>query len=291
MTTLLTTDGALHWAQLDAGGSLSRTYGTLLFGRGNDEPLDGDTVGDVNDIIALTPQSSPVRGDTNPLNTGRGVDVYTWTFNVPPQNEPWVASNVALATNNAVLSDPLAVHALQTVWSEPYRALVVFVNIGQSSATVVSAYQEDSVEAARLRSTGARADILFGGRGSQNLKVGQVYSQVSRGESVPIRGQIYNEVGQRLTADQVISVKRAVFSYNGATDQYSALATQVLDDCMVDCTRTESSALFPYRGGFNFKATLPGKFTRDGLDKLVRYELDLEDGNVRVLTQMVRVQG
>ena len=291
MTTILTTAGSTHYTELQAGGALTNTYGTLLFGRGNDAPVDGDTVAEVSDIIVLTPQASPVLGDIDVQNSGRGADIYTWTFNIPPQTEPWVASNVALATNGAALADPLAVHALQTIWSEPYRALKVFINIGASAATVVSAYQEDAIEAARLRSTGARADILFGGSGSQNLKVGQVYTQVRAGESVPLRGQLYSESGLRLTADQILGVRRVVEEYVPGSDSFKVQMTQLLDDCYVELSTNESSALFPYRGGFNFKATLPGQFTRSGQDKRIKYEIQLSDGNTRVLEQLVRVQG
>lgn len=289
MTTILTTAGSTHYTELQAGGALTNTYGTLLFGRGNDAPVDGDTVAEVSDIIVLTPQSSPVLGDTDIQNSGRAADIYTWTFNVPPQAEPWVASNVALATNNAALADPLAVHALQTIWSEPYRALKVFINIGASAATVVSAYQEDAIEAARLRSTGARADILFGGFGSQVMKVGQVYTKVRAGESVPLRGQLYSESGLRLTADQIVAVKRTVEEYVPGKDLFTVQMTQLLDDCFVESSLNEASALFPYRGGFNFKAVLPGQYTRNGQDKRITYEIQLSDRNTRVIEQFVEV--
>lgn len=291
MTTILTTAGELLFADLEAGNVPDPDFGVLLFGRGNDTPADGDTVDDVSQLLLTSSSSQPLKGDTDVRNQGRGAGIWTWAFEVPPQPQPWVASNVAMAPIGATGTDELAVHALTTVWSEPYRSLIVWVNVSETEAVISSAYQEDAVEAARLRSVGARADILFGGFGSQVLKIGEVYSQVRAGESVTLRGQIYSDSGLRLTVDQVRHVTQTLWEVSDDGETFVQVFKRHMSDCMVERTTNEASALFPYRGGFNFYGSLPGRYTRNGRDKRVVYELLLTDGNTRVLRQNVRVHG
>lgn len=287
MTVQLTTAGATHWTELQAGGALTNAFGALIFGRGNDVPAADDDETDLARQVALsfTPTAQPVLGDTDTRNTGRGPAIYTYAFTIPPQSTPLVLSNVALAVNPPTCSGPLAIHAAEDVWSEPYRRTLIWLNLGQAAATLFTTFETDPVTAARIRGAGARADVLYGGPGSQVLRVGEVRGKIRRGDSATLTARLYGEDEQPLTDSDVVSVKQFVERYSGSS--WEPYRTIVLSGTIT--SDLALSAAFPYRGGFNFQGRLNGYDTKDGLDRRVTYRIQLADGNTRELVHWVRV--
>ena len=292
MTALVTTAGAALFSALQSGTAPAATYGTLLFGSANDEPTATDITSDVGERVPVTATATVARDNRDVRNTGRGANTWTWAFEFSAPSTPWVASNVALGVNPLTTGGDLAIHSRQVVSADPYRTLLVWVNLsGTSAATVVDGYDDDPVQAARLRGNGSRADVLHGGPGSSTLRPGHVNASVRPGEPASLRGRLYGDDLQPLTPSDVRFATRKVESYVPDSGKWVAVEKSTVDDCMLSRARGELSALFPYRGGFNFQAVLESNFTLDGLDKRVTYELNLFDGTSRTLYHDVRVSG
>ena len=289
MANALTTQtGEDLYATLIGGGTPTPFYGTLILGRGNDEPTAGDRTTSINKRVPIGPTASPVLDDGDSRNPGRGAGVFTWTFDISAPSTPWLATNVALATNPLVDNEELAVHAADDVLGDPYRRVIVWVNLGNSESTIYHLNVVDPVQAAKLRSTGARSDVLYGGQGSTTLRIGEVYSEALAGESVPLRGRLYGEDGQAIIPGDVKRVTRRISVYDAGRNQWVATGTKAVDRCVFRLANSESSAVFPYRGGFNFSASTPGRETLAGKQLKVVYRLELCDGVAKVLTQPAR---
>jgi len=290
-TALTTAAGTALYNSLISGTVPDPIFGTLLLGRGNDTPLPADKVSSIDKRIPIQLTASPVRNHPDVRNPGRGADVFTWAFDISAPSTPWLATNVALGQNSLETDKPLAIHASDDILGDPYRRVLVWLNLGNGSSTVYHLHVTDPAQAAKLRSSGARADVLFGGPGSQVLRVGEVNSTVRAGESASLRGRLYGEDGLALRPSDVQRVTRHLEEYEGGSNRWVSKGTRILDNCLLGQTSAESSALFPYRGGFNFSATLPGRETVDGVNKRLTYKLQLSDGNLRVIRQTVRVLG
>ena len=286
---LRTPAGQTLFNELQSGSVLSQLYTTLIVGQGLNTPASANTTASVTDRLPFQVTASPVQDAADSRNPGRGENVWTWAFEIAAPSTPWVASNFALASTPLVTATALAAHARTTIAADPYRRLLVWFNIGATGATLFHLHVTDPVEAAKLRSTGARADVLFGGAGSKSMRVGEVYSEVRQGESVPLRGRLYGEDGQPLIAADVRRIERKVSRYQPKTNEWTKGAFRLMAGCMLTRSTQESSALFPYQGGYNFDTSLEGRETDDGADLQVSYRLHLCDGNEKVLTQTVRV--
>lgn len=292
MTVLRTDAGATHYTQLVAqetgGAAPTQTFNTLMLGQGNVVP----TVSDVSPLASAITVSAltvlPVSDDTDPRNTGSGAAVYTWAFRVPGGATPVVASNVALGTT---ATTALAIHADEVVWTEPYRDTLIWLNLNSTGATLVTAFENNPVQAARLRATGSRADILHGGPGSQVMRPGYVYSTVYAGESVPLRARLYGQDDLELRSSDVKSVTVDIFKYDASRDVWVKESRRALSRCLIEVESQALSALFPYRGGFNFEYIHAGTLVRDGISRKLVYTILLCDASIRKITQEVRVRG
>lgn len=290
MPALITLEGIIHWSQLDAGQSLDHTFNRLILDKGNASTSDTDTTDTLADQVSVSVLDVlPVRGATDPANTGSGPAIYTWSFRVSGGSTPVVASSVALTTGDP-LPNPLAIHADDVVWTEPYRDLLVWFNLGAGSATMVTSFVYNPVEAARLRSSGQTANILHGGRGSQVMRPDHVYTTVNAGEQVVLRARLYgiDELPLRPTDVQSVTVVSQV--EDAANGRWVDESRRALTRCMIEIVDQGLSAKFPYRGGFNFEYIHTGTLTRDGRSRRLLFDVLLWDGSKQRITQEVRVR-
>ena len=292
MSVLITTAGIAHWGELDAGtpDPPTNVFNTIILGQGNVSPLITDTspLADAVSISAVT-ASPTLGGDGDPRNTGSDAAAYTWVFRLPGGATPIVASNVALATSSA--SGALAIHADEVTWTEPYRDNVIWFNLSAAGATMVTAFVDNPVEAARLRTSGPSANILHGGRGSQVMRPDHILTMVNRGEQVVLRARLYGLDDLELRPADVRSVTLTIYRRDAAAGVWTSHKKKALSRCLIELESQALSAKFPYRGGFNFEYVVSGRETQDGASRKFVYEVLLCDGSVQRITQEVRVTG
>jgi len=284
MTTVLTTAGGAEWTALEAGTASS--YETLVLGRGNDTPGSSDTVADITSQLKVVSGDAPVKNDPDARNPGRGAAVWTFTFRIPAMAVPIVASNLGLAPGSPESADDLAVSSQTTVWTDPYRVLLVYVNVGASAATVYTAYDVDPRSQAALRSYGARADVIIPGRGGQVMRIGQSHERIYAGEPVPFRARLYDDDGALVTPSQIASVEQTLETWLADRGSWDQIRRRQVQEAV--CA-PRGDARYGTRGSYNVDTRLDGRFTRDGDDKRVQYKVTFNDGTVRIFEQVVRV--
>lgn len=285
----LTTAGATLWTELEAGGALTTTYGTLLLGRGNEVPADDDTNATVTDRADVLPAVTPVKGSTDARNPGRGAAVWTYAYEVPATADYWVASNVGLADTPLTETGDLAVHGRLTLAADPYRRLLVWVNVGEAAATVHTALVEDAVASAALRTAGSRSDLILPSSRGLTLRQGESRETCRAGESVPFRARVHLDSGSVALASEIEAVRQGIESYDGDRGQYVSVGARNVTDGI--CSTGNVPDQQGVRGGINFETKLGRQYTRDGADKRVTYSFRFFDGSETALVQYVRVTG
>lgn len=290
MTAILTTAGATHWDELQAGGALTLAFGTLVLGRGNDVPADGDTVADILRPVEVTATAAPVLNHYAADNPGRGPAVYTYELELPATTVPYVATNVGLAPAGAASGALLAVSAAVDLWTTPYEKLVVWINLGEAAASVHWRHVRDEITQAALRSFGARADVIFPGRNGVVLRPGEAREVIGQGEPVLFRARIYDDEGNPLAVDDIRRATQRIFEVDRATGKVTQQrARDVTGDAIAEIDRYQ--ARYKVRGGINFAARVAGRYTKGDVDLRVEYSIVLHDESLRRYVQHVRVAG
>lgn len=298
MAAILTTEGIAHLVELDA------TWPTpvvtvpatgLVFGVNNADPDAADTQAQIEpevlgQLIEIE-DGYPVLGDTDPRNTGRASDRYTWKFIVPAGN-PFVASNVALTDYNAgVLSDTLdlLVHEKVQVALGFDEELVVWVNAKTGAVpTIVPVRVPRVLERVRRTQTWtARARALRSAPAGTRIAGNRLRVSAPRNHPVWTAALFDGCGGGLLTCSEVRRVELDVRRWDGDAGRWRSDRRGLDKHAVVAAGTVVGDPRWP-GGEFNFSYEWkPERGSREATYEL-NYTLELADGTDRTLDVEVR---
>lgn len=299
MTVILTSAGSAHLGELAAGGSLDNAFDGLVFGAGNDAPTIADTLEEVTAREGLPflrlAAGYPKKNDTDSRNGGAGVDIWTWRFE-REAGTPFVASNVAV-TNYAggipTTTEPLLIHAWQTIAQRYDERLVVFLNVSSSSSPNVVTATETALQnrVQRVSSFTARVRSLQGAPGGSSVTSDTVRSRPQRGQGVWTAAWIWGPDSRTLDPWHVERFELLVEAFNPSSSTWEATDRKFLE-CgeHVFPSLQMSDPRYHADGGYNVSHFwLPPRGSKETTWRLT-YTLRLCDGDVRWFRNEVEVQ-
>lgn len=299
MSSIVTTLGLAHIAQLESGGSLDNAFDGLVLGQGNDVPSTSDTLAALTKQLPFALKLSdgfPLKGDTDARNGGKGANVWTWRFE-RPAGDPFVASNVAV-TNYAggalVENQGLLTHSDETVAQRYDERLVVWVNASASGEASVFTAREDALEGRVQRVVGfvARNRALSASPNGSVVNSTEVHTNPSPGQHVWTAADVVGLEGQQLLPEHVVDFTLTVERLQASTGQYVPLGSAEDLECYrhVSASYHFNDHRWNEAGGFNVAHTwVPPRGTREGTFRL-SYHMDLCDDDVRDWTNFVEVR-
>jgi len=301
MTIELTIAGAAHLLDLQGGVTPdpSRIFDGLIFGKGNTEPTDMDTVDSVDKFagVVLPVESGyPKKDELDVRNSGRGVETWTWKF-VREAVGSLLASNVAVTNYSGgdalIGTDPLMVHAHQDVAQRLDERLIIWVNAQTGYDPTIVTATEPSLQnrTVRVESYTART------RAMQTWPVGSVVdNSESRcrpqpGQHIATLADIPGVDGRGLTPNDVTRFTFTASKYDAASGEYVVLEKDNLN-CFKHTTAAPVIGDPRWRttGGYNaFHTWHQPKGTKEGTFRL-SYEMVLCDRDVRAWQTIAEVR-
>ena len=289
MTAVLTTKGATHLMQLDAGGSTDEAFDGLVLGKGNDEPGKSDTVAAVTqrlESVLKVSDGYPKQGDTDSRNGGRGASTWTWRFERNAA-EPFVASNVAIvnrAGGALIETGPVAVHAKQTVDQRRDERLIIWVNARSGEEPTVFTAFEQALEGRVQRVVGyvARNRALAAYPGGSTISSDEVRVRARAGQPIWVACDTPGREGRQLVPEDVRSLSLKVEKQEASTGQWTRITRTSLD-CykFVTGTYQYGDQRWNQAGGYNVAHLwTPPRGTKEGTYRL-RYGMVLCDDDTR----------
>ena len=300
MSSILTTAGLAHLAELEAGGSLTNSFDGLVFGRGNDVPSVTDTLSEVSvrqPFVLKLADGYPKKDDTDSRNGGRGSSTWTWRFE-RGAGEPFVASNAAVTNYSGgalVEGAPLLFHADEITAQRYDERLIVWVNAHASDGASIFTATEEALEGRVQRVVGfvARNRAISASPNGSVVSSTEVHTNPTPGQHVWTAADIVGIEGQQLQPSDVEDFTLRVERLQASTGQW----LQIGSDDDLDCYRFVSAAYhyddrrWNQVGGFNVAhAWEPARGTSEGTFRLT-YRMDLCDGDVREWKNVVEVRG
>ena len=294
MAALLTTLGAAHLVELDAGTSpTTNAFDGIVFGTGNDTPAVGDTQAQIQPIITTVtrPVESgyPKQAENDPRNPVADATWWTWKF-ILPSGQAFVASNVALTNySGAVFSDttPLGIHsydATAPVDNLFDQRLIVWFNAKTGETPTLVTFPEQALENRVTRVVGfaARNRALGSYPNGSVIDHTKVKTRPQLNQYVWTGAQVAGPSGTTLRADKVSSFVLQIEEWDSNEREYI-----VTDEEGVDITANVYSVdqyndqRWNGQGGFNVSHVWePPYMTEEGTWRL-SYRMELSDGDVR----------
>lgn len=295
---VLTNEGIDHLVERDNGQTPEEPFDGLVVTRGNDDPAETDTVEDltqVSSILMKLDSGYPVKGDTDPRNTGRDPDFYTWRF-TQSAGTPFVGSNIAIVNHNGgALSGPVCVHEkLTDALAQRYdERLVVWVNAKAGEDVVVSTATEQSLEnrVQRVDSFTARTRALHSWPSGSVVDSCEVRSRPQPGQAVWTAARVVGRDGGLLRTSDVERFTLSVDEFRASTSQWEQVRSEEID-CVGHVFGVEqlNDQRWTSPGGYNASHLwfpLPGE--KEGTFRL-RYDMRLTDDDVRRWVNVVEVR-
>ena len=300
MSSILTTAGLAHLAELEAGGSLTNSFDGLVFGRGNDVPSVTDTLSEVSvrqPFVLKLADGYPKKDDTDSRNGGRGSSTWTWRFE-RGAGEPFVASNAAVTNYSGgalIEGAPLLFHADEITAQRPDERLIVWVNAHASDGASIFTATEEALEGRVQRVVGyvARNRAISASPNGSVVSSTEVHVKAAPGQHVWIATDIPGLQGQQLQPADVKDLTLTVERLKASTGQWVEIGA----DDNLDCYRFVTAAYhyddrrWNQVGGFNFAHSwIPTAGTREGTFRLI-YKMELCDEDIREWKAVVEVRG
>lgn len=301
MTVLQTAAGVTHLAELASGGTPTNAFDGLVFGAGNDDPTTADTFDAVSQTGSLPflqlVSGYPKLNDDDGRNGGRGPTTWTWRFE-REAGAPFVASNAAV-TNYAggvpSSTEPLLVHAKQTIAQRLDERLVVFVNVPTSGDPSVVTATEEALDnrVQRVESFTARTRAVQSYPAGESLDDVSVRSRPQPEQVVWTAANLWGAEGRPLEASQVTDFTLYVEEWDAQDAQWvpAKRSRERLDPAEhVYAVEVRADTRWFADGGYNvMHIWKQPRGTTEGTFRL-RYELALCDGDVRKWTNVVEVR-
>lgn len=294
--------GVDHLAELDAtwpAPVTTQDFDALILGQGNDTPDVLDTQNELTQnlgyLLRVAPDY-PVLGDTDPSNTGRAADWYTWKF-VLPAGTPFVASNVAMTNwNGGVLSasEDLFVHEkVATALAGKFdEHSVFFVNAKTGEVpTIVKVARPFVVDGAnRVTSWTARARALRTNPHGALINGHTIVTRAPRGHAIWTAALLEGCEGGLMRCDEVSRVQLTELRYrNGTEDTPTKREFALQRDLVVPSAPISGDQRWP-SGTYNFAHQwIPTEAMRNESMVDLIYVLTLHDRTVRRIEVEVRL--
>ncbi len=300
MTTLLTTAGATHLTELDAGTTPTNSFDALVFSQDNETPTVTDTQAQLTGIMSIirrVESGYPVLNDTSDArNPGAGASWWTWKF-VLPAGTPFVASNLAVTNYAGATFDPstaLMVHSDDGPFAQRYdERLVVFVNAQTGQDPTIYTATETSLENRIGRVVGfvARSRALGSFPSGGNIGVDVVRTRPQPGQYVWTAAYQPGPNGQTLTPERVEWFRLIVEEYDATTKAHTEFQVLPLTPSVhVFGVPQYGDQRWNEQGGYNVAhAWTPPSATEESTWRLT-YEMKLDDGDMRRWTNIVEVR-
>lgn len=298
MAALLTTEGIAHLAELDAtwpSPVVTVPATGLVFGTNNATPALADTQAEIEpealgQLIEVQ-NGYPVLGDTDPRNTGRASDRYTWKFLVPVGN-PFVASNVALTDyNGGVLSDALdlLVHEKVQIVVGFDEELLVWVNAKTGATPTVVAVRVPRVfeRVRRTQTWTARARSLRSSPSGARIGGNRLRVSAPRNHPVWTAALLEGCDGGLLTCSEVRRVALTVMRWNGPDGVWRSERRSLDKHAVVSSGTVVGDPRWP-GGEFNFSHQWAPEQSSSEATYELRYTLELADRTSRTVDVEVR---
>lgn len=297
MSALLTTAGATHLAELDAGGLSATTtndFDALIVGQGVNTPSLTDTQAELTANLGYLVEVSsgyPVLGDTDPRNTGRAADRYTWLF-VLPAGRPFVASNIAVTNLNGGTLDSaqdLMVHELVTVSARYDEQVLVWVNAKTGATPTVVAVSAPSVvnRPARAMTWTARARALRSVPSGVRVSGNRIETRPPRNHPVWTAALLDGCGGGLLSCDEVRRVELRVERWDATQSRWRPSSVSLPVHSVVTSGVVVGDPRWP-GGEFNFSHQWAPTIGSKEQTWELRYTLLLADGTPRTIDVGVR---